>query len=67
MGEIEVVLDGVSQGCYQLYQDPVLRLYQVPVFRKMDLLPGRQIVRVTNIATNGAFCLVNSFRVYARP
>jgi hypothetical protein len=64
MGEIELALDGVSQGHCQLYQDPMPRLYRIPVFRKMDLSPGRHIVRVTNIATNGAFCLVDGFKVY---
>jgi len=64
LGEIEVALDGVSQGRYQLYQNPMPRLYRVPVFRKMDLSPGRHVLRVTNIATNGAFCLVDGFKIY---
>jgi len=64
MGEIEVALDGVSQGCCQLYQDPMSRLYRIPVFRRMDLPLGQHTVRVTNIATNGAFCLVDGFKVY---
>ena len=64
MGGIEVSLDGVSQGRFQLYQDPMPRLYRIPVFRRMDLPPGRHTVRVTDIATNGAFCLVDGFKVY---
>ena len=67
MGEIEVALDGVSQGRYQLYQDPMPRLYRIPVFRKMDLPPGRHTIRVINTATNGAFCLVDGFRVFSKP
>lgn len=67
MGEIEVALDGVSQGRCQLYQDPMPRLYRIPVFRKMDLPPGHHTVRVTNTATNGAFCLVDGFRVFSKP
>jgi hypothetical protein len=67
MGEIEVAFDGISQGHYQVYQDPMPRLYRVPVFRKMDLSSGRHTVRITNIATNGAFCLVDGFRVFGNP
>jgi len=67
MGEIGVALDAVSQGRYQLHQDPMPRLYRVPVFRKMDLTPGRHNLRVTNLATNGAFCLVDGFRVFGKP
>jgi len=67
MGEIEVALDGVSQGRVQLYQDPMPRLYRIPVFRKMDLPRGRHTVRLTNCATNGTFCLVDGFRVFGKP
>ena len=67
MGEIGVALDGLSQGHYQLHQDPMPRLYRVPVFRKMDLSPGCHNLRITNLATNGAFCLVDGFRVFGKP
>ncbi len=67
LGPVEISLDGCSQARVQLYQDPMPRLYQVPVFRRMDLSPGRHTVRVTNLATNGAFCLVDGFRVYDQP
>jgi len=67
MGEIEVALDGVSQGRFQSWQDPMPRLYRTPVFRKMDLPPGQHTVRVTNCATNGAVCIVDGFCVFGRP
>lgn len=67
LGEIEVALDGVSQGRFQLRQDPMPRLYRIPVFRRMDLSPGQHRVRVTNCATNGASCLVDGFRVFRQP
>ncbi len=64
MGDMEVLLDGKSQGIFRLYQDPMPRLYRVPVFRKMNFLPGPHTLRVINCATNGAFCLVDGFNVY---
>jgi hypothetical protein len=64
MGAVEISLDGLSQGQIQLYQDPMPRLYRIPVFRRMDLPPGRHTIRITNIATNGAFCLVDGFKIY---
>jgi hypothetical protein len=67
MGKIEVAVDGVTQGRFPLYQDPMPRLYRVPVFRKMDLPPGGHTVRVTNCATNGAFCLVDGLAVFDTP
>jgi len=67
LGEIEVALDGVTQGRYPLNQDPMPRLYRVPVFRKMDLPTGQHTVRVIDSTTNGAFCLVDGFKVYAGP
>ena len=67
MGEIEVALDGVSQGRFQLWQDPMPRLYRIPAFRKMDLPPGQHTVRVTNCATNDAVCIVDGFCVFGRP
>ena len=66
LGDVEVLLDGVSQGISHLYQDPMPRLYRVPVFRKMDLPPGPHTVRIINRDTKGAFCLVDGFRVYGR-
>ena len=66
MGEVEVLLDGVSQGISDLYQDPMPRLYRIPFFRKMDLPPGRHTVRVIDRATSGAFCIVDGFNVFGR-
>lgn len=65
MGAVEISLDGVSQGQVQLYQDPMPRLYRIPVFRKMDLAGGSHRLRIVNCATNGAFCLVDGFKVYS--
>jgi len=66
-GEMAVTLDGVAQGRCELHQDPMPRLYRVPVFRRLDLAPGRHTLRLTNTATNGAYCLVDGFRVYGKP
>lgn len=64
MGEVEVVLDGQSQGRFNLYQDPMPRLYQIPFYRKMDLAKGRHTVRVINRAPDGVVCIVDGFKVY---
>jgi hypothetical protein len=56
MGEIELVLDGVSQGFYQLYQDPMPRLYQVPVFRKTDLPSARHAIESPTLPPTERFC-----------
>ncbi len=67
MGVVEVQLDGGSQGIFDLYQDPMPRLYRIPFFRKLDLPPGRHTVRVIDRATSGAFCIVDGFRVFGKP
>ena len=64
MGNVEVLLDGKTQGTYSLYQDPMPRLYRVPFYRRMDLPPGRHTVRVINRAPEGTPCLIDGFRVY---
>jgi hypothetical protein len=67
MGDVEVLLDGTSQGIFHLYQDPMPRLYQIPFYRKMDLAKGRHTVRVINRATSGILCIVDAFKVYGAP
>ncbi len=64
MGDVEVLLDGVSQGTFHLYQDPMPRLYQIPFYRNMSLTPGQHTVRVVNQAPDGTFCLIDAFKVY---
>ena len=64
MGEVEVLLDGQSQGRFNLYQDPMPRLYQIPFYRKMDLAKGRHMIRVINRAPDGTICIVDGFKVY---
>ena len=64
MGDVEVLLDGISQGIFHLYQDPMPRLYQIPFFRKLDLAKGKHTVRVINSAPNGVTCIVDGFKVY---
>jgi hypothetical protein len=66
MGDVELMLDGNSQGIFHLSQDPMPRLYQIPFYRKMDLTPGKHSVRVVNRANNGAFCIVDGFKVYGK-
>jgi len=53
MGDVEVLLDGKSQGTCSLHQDPMPRLYRVPFYRRIDLPPGRHTVRVINRAPAG--------------
>jgi hypothetical protein len=66
MGDVEVVLDGNSQGISHLYQDPMPRLYQIPCYRKMDLTPGKHTIRIINCGNDSAFCIVDGFRVYGK-
>jgi hypothetical protein len=67
MGEVEVLLDGQSQGRFNLYQDPMPRLYQIPFYRKMDLAKGRHTLRVINRAPAGVACIVDGFKIYGNP
>ncbi len=67
MGDVEVMLDGVSQGIFHLKQDPMPRLYQIPFYRKMDLAKGRHTVRMINRAPDGIFCIVDGFKIYGTP
>ena len=64
MGNVEVLLDGVSQGTFSLYQDPMPRLYQVEFYRNMKLSGGTHRVRVVNKGPEDKFCLIDGFRVY---
>jgi hypothetical protein len=64
LGRMEILLDEVSQGEVSLYQDPMPRLYQVPVFRKMDLPPGAHTLRLIDRSGPGSPCLVDGFKVY---
>ena len=64
MGEEEVLLDGHSQGRFNLYQDPMPRLYQIPWYRKMDLPQGQHTIRIINRAPDGVTCIVDGFKVY---
>lgn len=64
LGEIEVFLDGKTEGRYGLYQNPMPRLYQVPVYRKMDLLPGKHTIKIVNRSVDGVPCMVDGFKVY---
>ena len=41
-------------------------LYRIPIFRKMDLYPGKHTLRVIDRSTDGAFCIVDGFNVYSR-
>ncbi len=67
MGDVEVLLDGTSQGIFHLYQDPMPRLYQIPIYRKMDLAKGRHTIRVINRAPDGVFCIVDGLTIYGAP
>ena len=67
MGDVEVLLDGKSQGIFHSYQDPMPRLYQIPFFRKMDLAKGRHTIRVINRAPAGVFCIVDGLTIYGAP
>jgi hypothetical protein len=64
MGTFEVLIDGVSQGSFSAYQDPMPLLYQVPVFRDLKLADGPHTLRVINKAPNGTLCIIDGFRVY---
>ena len=63
-GQVEVLLDGVSQGNSQLHQDPMPRLYQIPIYHNLKLASGRHTVRVINRSTDGAFCIIDGFKIY---
>ena len=67
LGEVEVILDGQSQGRFNLYQDPMPRLYQIPFYRKMNLPKGRHTVRVINRASDGVFSIIDGFKIYGAP
>ena len=64
MGEVEVLIDGASKGTFSLYQDPMPLLYQIPVFRDMNLTESMHTLRVINKAANGTLCVIDGFRVY---
>lgn len=64
LGDVEVILDGVSKGVFSLYQDPMPRLYQVPFYRNMDLSTGKHSLRVINRGASGTTCLIDGFKVY---
>ena len=64
MGEVEVLIDGVSQGTFSLYQEPMPRLYQVVFYRNMNLPDGPHTLRIVNKAPSPAFCIIDGFRVY---
>jgi hypothetical protein len=64
MGEVEVLIDGASKGTFSLYQDPMPLLYQIPVFRDMNLTDSTHTLRVINKAANGTLCTLDAFRVY---
>jgi hypothetical protein len=64
MGPVEVILDGISRGVFDLYQDPMPRLYQVEFFRAMNLPNRSHTVRVINQAADGRVCIIDGFRVY---
>ena len=64
MGEVEVILDGASQGTVSLYQDPMPRLYQIPFYRNLSLAPGKHTLRVINRAPAGKFCVIDGFKVF---
>ena len=67
LGDVEVLLDGASQGIFHLYQDPMPRLYQIPFYRKMNIVKGRHTVRVINRAPAGVFCIIDGFNIYGVP
>jgi hypothetical protein len=64
MSEVEVLMDGASQGTFSLHQDPMPRLYQIAFFRNMNLASGTHTVRVINKASSGSPCIIDGFRVY---
>jgi len=64
MGEVEVLLDGKTQGRFNLHQNPMPRLYQVPFYRNLALAKGHHTVRIVNRAPDGTPCIVDGFRVY---
>lgn len=64
MGDVEVLIDGVSRGTFSLYQDPMPRLYQVAFYRNMNLSAGAHTIRVVNKGPDAKFCLIDGFRVY---
>jgi hypothetical protein len=66
MGEVEVILDGVSQGSFSLYQDPMPRLYQIPFYRNLKLHPGQHTIQFVNRAPDGQICVIDGFRIYGR-
>ncbi len=66
MGDVEVVLDGVSQGTFHLYQDPMPRLYRVPFYRNLNLQPGPHTVRVIDRGGGAAYCIIDGFNIYGK-
>jgi hypothetical protein len=64
MGSVEVILDGVSQGTFDLHQDPMPRLYQIEFFRAMNLSNVPHKLQIINKSPDGTVCLIDGFRVY---
>lgn len=64
LGDVEVLIDGVSKGPFHLFQDPMPRLYQIEFYRNMNLADGRHTARVINKAPDGTPCIIDGFRVY---
>ncbi len=64
LGDVEVLLDGASEGVFHLYQDPMPRLYTIPFYRHMALRNGLHTVRIVNKAPTGTACILDGYRVY---
>jgi hypothetical protein len=64
LGEVEVLLDGVSRGTFSLYQAPMPRLYQVEFYRNMNLTNRTHTLRIVNKAPDGTPCIIDGFRIY---
>jgi hypothetical protein len=62
MGNVQIYLDGVSQGTYNCYASGG-KVTQQPVFTSLGLTHGSHTIKVQMVS--GAYCILDCLRVYA--
>ncbi len=64
LGDMEVVIDGVSRGTVSQHQNPFRLLYRVPIYRNMNLPDGQHTVRIINKSAAGTPITFDGYKVY---
>jgi hypothetical protein len=64
LGEIDVIVDGVSAGRFSECQNPFPRLYQIPIYRDLNLPYGQHTALIVNRAPAGTFVTLDGYKTY---